>query len=192
MPLSRYTYSGPIDHTLPIDPSKVRGKSVIITGGANGMGETCVRVFAEAGAKVTFGDVNERGREIEKELNNKYNGERTAFVKVDIRDWDEQKLMFETARSKFGSVDVVIANAGISRSSGDSLWNLDDPDGEPTKPDLRIVDVNLKGSFYTWKLAVHYFRKQSESEERDRCFIITGSMVAWIDSPVSHFRYPQP
>ena len=60
-----------------------------------------------------------------------------------------------------------------------------DPNGEPTKPDLNIVDVNLNGTFYTWKLAVHYFRKQPETEDRDRCFIITGSMVAWIDSPVS-------
>ena len=43
----------------------------------------------------------------------------------------------------------------------------------------------MDGTFYTWKLAVHYFRKQPDSEERDRCFIITGSMVAYIDSPVS-------
>lgn len=147
------------------------------------MGETCVRAFAEAGALVTFGDVNERGHDVEKELNEKYGEGRTSFVKVDIRDWDQQKKMFESARSKFGSVDVVIANAGISRSSGDSLWNLDPVDGEPTKPNLNIIDVNLRGSFYTWKLAVHYFRQQPEAEARDRCFIITGSMVAWIDSP---------
>jgi hypothetical protein len=50
---------------------------------------------------------------------------------------------------------------------------------------LNIVRVNIDGTFYTWKLAVHYFRKQPVNDERDRCFIITGSMVAWIDSPVS-------
>lgn len=61
-----------------------------------------------------------------------------------------------------------------------------DPEGEPTKPDLKIVKVNLDGTLYTWKLAVHYFRKQPDTEDRDRCFIITGSMVAWIDSPVCH------
>ena len=60
-----------------------------------------------------------------------------------------------------------------------------DPNGPPTKPDLNIVRVNLDGTFYTWKLAVHYFRKQPDLDERDRCFIITGSMVAYIDSPVS-------
>ncbi|KAI8310745.1 5'-hydroxyaverantin dehydrogenase [Colletotrichum sp. SAR11_59] len=109
MPLPRYTYTGPTDHTIIPDRSSVKGKSVIITGGANGMGE--------------------------------------------------------------------------ARSSGDSLWNLEDPNEQPTKPDLNIVNVNLLGSLYTWKLAVHYFRMQPDTEERDRCFIITGSMVGWIDSP---------
>jgi len=103
----------------------MRGKSVIVTGGANGIGETCVRQFVAAGAFVTFGDVNERGKEIEKELN--ADGEKVAFVKCNIRSWEDQKLLFETAkqRSPAKSVDIVLANAGISRSSGDSLWNLD-------------------------------------------------------------------
>lgn len=126
MPLPRYTYTGPVDHTVPPTRAALVGKSVIVTGGANGMGEVAVRDFVSAGAFVTFADVNEaRGKSIEAELN--ADGERCAFVKCDIRDWEEQKAMFETtrARSPAKSVDVVIANAGISRSSGDSLWNLD-------------------------------------------------------------------
>jgi len=128
--------------------------------------------------------MSKRGIEIEKQLN--ADSKRVAFVECDIRDWDSQIRLFETAKSQSpnNSVDVVIANAGISRSSGDSLWTLDDANSAPTKPDLNIVNVNLTGTFYTWKLAVHYFRKQALGEERDRCFIITGSMVAWIDSPV--------
>ncbi|KAH8897971.1 NAD(P)-binding protein [Thozetella sp. PMI_491] len=185
MSLPRYQYTGPIDHTVVPDRTKVQGKSVIVTGGANGMGETMVRDFVAAGAYVTFGDVNERGKDIEKELNDANGKEVCTFVKVDIRNWDQQKAMFDTAKSRspHNSVDIVIANAGISRSSGDSLWNLDDPKGEPTKPDLNIIRVNIDGSLYTWKLAVHYFRQQPDVPERDRCFIFTGSMVAWIDSP---------
>lgn len=123
--LPRYTYTGPVDHTVVPDKSKMKGKSVVVTGGANGIGEACVRAFVAAGAFVTFGDLSERGKEIEKELN--ADGDRVAFVKCDIRSWDEQKTLFETAVSKSPShsVDVVLANAGISRSSGDSLWNLD-------------------------------------------------------------------
>ena len=73
--------------------------------------------------------MSDRGFVLQDELNAAAGGgkEVCAFVKVDIRDWEQQKAMFETARSKspHRSVDVVIANAGISRSSGDSLWNLD-------------------------------------------------------------------
>ena len=125
MPVPRYTYNGPVDHTVVPDKCKVKGKSVIITGGANGMGEAFVRTFTTAGAFVTFGDLHPRGAEIEKELNT--DGQKTAFVRCDIRNWDDQINLFETAKSRSPSksVDIVIANAGISRSSGDSLWNLD-------------------------------------------------------------------
>jgi NAD(P)-dependent dehydrogenase (short-subunit alcohol dehydrogenase family) len=58
-----------------------------------------------------------------------------------------------------------------------------DPKGAPTKPDLNIIRVNIDGTLYTWRLAVHYFRQQPDTPDRDRSFIITGSMVAWIDSP---------
>lgn len=91
------------------------------------MGESCVRAFVDAGAYVTIGDFNDRGVEIAKELNEKHGKDVCVFVKVDIRDWDQQKAMFETAKAKSpqNSVDIVIANAGISRSSGDSMWQLD-------------------------------------------------------------------
>jgi len=125
MPLSKYEYTGPIDHTVVPDRSKMKGRSVIVTGGANGMGEVMVRQFVNAGAFVTFGDMDPRGADLEKELNTQ--GEKAAFVKCDIRNWDHQVKLFETAERKSpnNSVDVVIANAGISRSSGDSLWVLD-------------------------------------------------------------------
>lgn len=245
MLVPKYTYTGPVDHTIPTDRSRAAGKSVIVTGGANGMGEACVRDFVRAGAFVTIADSDDaRGRELERELNDAAAAdgrEVCVFVKVDIRDWDQVKAVFETARTRSPSrsVDVVLANAGISRNSGDSLWTLHgelfrsilfyflffffwsfgstgtfvqfsswhflsfflsskkrfklltserellDPNDEVAKPDLNIVNVNLVGTLYTWKLAVHYFRKQPESADRDRCFIITGSMVAYIDSPAN-------
>lgn len=135
MPVAKYNYTGPIDQTVVPDTKQVNGKSVIVTGGANGMGEVMVRAFVRAGAFVTFCDVNSRGTEIEKELN--AHGKKCAFVRCDLRDWDGQIHVFETAKaeSPAHSVDVVIANAGISRSSGDSLWILD---GWRFRPDYRM------------------------------------------------------
>jgi NAD(P)-dependent dehydrogenase (short-subunit alcohol dehydrogenase family) len=141
--LPPYQYTGPVDCTIPPDPTKLKGKSVIVTGGkpfpvpsrvrpsltkhstsgANGMGETTVRQFAAAGAYVTIADVNvERGQQLAAEL-----APNAQFVKCNIVSWDEQVAMFEAAiaNSPSKSCDVVIANAGISRASGDSLWPLD-------------------------------------------------------------------
>jgi NAD(P)-dependent dehydrogenase (short-subunit alcohol dehydrogenase family) len=127
MPIPRYTYTGPVDHTVKPDLSQVKGKSVIVTGGANGMGEAMVRSFVAAGAFVTIADMHPRGTDLAKELNSSAGEEVAVFVKCDIRSWEDQIKLFETAKAKSpsNSIDVVIANAGISRSSGDSLWNLD-------------------------------------------------------------------
>lgn len=84
MPIPWYEYTGPIDHTVLINYAKLKGKSVIITGGANSIGETCVWNFAEIGAYVTIADVNKRRYKLSLELNKKYNDKRMTFVKVDI------------------------------------------------------------------------------------------------------------
>lgn len=53
------------------------------------------------------------------------------------------------------------------------------------KPDLRIIEVNLLGSAYTSKLALHYFRRQPFDEARDRCLILKASIAAYADQPGS-------
>ncbi|KAJ5756631.1 hypothetical protein N7533_006174 [Penicillium manginii] len=172
--LPPYEYTGPVDCTIPPDCAVLKDKSVIVTGG------NIPRLIV---AYVTIADLNEeRGKQVAEELS-----PNAQFVKCNITSWDDQVEMFEAAikNSPHKSCDIVIANAGISRASGDDLWPLDDPSSPPVKPELSIVNVNLIGTMYTWKLAVHYFRKQPDTEDRDRCFIITGSMVSWIDSPAN-------
>ena len=181
MPLPPYSYNGPLDCSVVPDKSQLKGKSVIVTGGANGLGEGYVRAFSAAGAFVTFGDVNEaRGKELVAELG----PEAVYFTKCDTRNWDEQVQMFNDAvtKSPNRSCDIIIANAGIGRGDGDPLCKLDDPNSDPVKPNLNIIDINLVGVIYTFKLAVHYFRRQPESPDRDRCFIFKGSIMGIMDS----------
>lgn len=65
------------------------------------------------------------------------------------------------------------------------MENSTDPNGEPTEPKLRILQINLIGVIYTLKLAMHYFRAQPEADARDRCFIFKGSIAGLIDQPAS-------
>lgn len=65
------------------------------------------------------------------------------------------------------------------------MENSTDPNGEPTEPKLRILQINLIGVIYTLKLAMHYLRAQPEADARDRCFIFKGSIAGLIDQPAS-------
>lgn len=76
----------------------------------------------------------------------------------------------------------MIANAGIS--GPDPVYILEDKE-EPTKPDLRILDVNLNGVVYTTKLALHYFSRLPDERSRDRCLILQGSIAGFVDQPGS-------
>lgn len=60
-----------------------------------------------------------------------------------------------------------------------------DPAGPPVEPDLRTIDVNLKGMLYTAKLAIHYFRRQPLDASRDRCLILKSSLAGYVDLPGS-------
>ena len=112
--------------------------------------------------------------------------------------------MFEVAvtESPHKSVDVVIANAGVGRGSGDPMMALEglkpspnhaatqlllmslDPNTTPTRPSMHIIDINLIGVMYTLKLAIHYFRRSPKAADRDRCFIFGGSVAGFVDNLV--------
>jgi len=102
-----------------------------------------------------------------------------------VRSWEDQVKVFKSAiaNSPQHSCDIVIANAGIS--GPDPVYALEDPSEDPVKPDLRILEVNLIGVFYTTKLAMHYFRRQPLENNRDRCLILKASIAAYVDQPGS-------
>ena len=114
---------------------------------------------------------------------------RTKFVKCDTASWDDQVALFSTAArfSDSGKIDFVVANAGITKK--DEVFAYD-PSG-PRKPDLKIIDVNIKGPLYTSKLAMHYFVAQNgESQsatQEDTCLVLISSGAGFLDCP----RAPQ-
>lgn len=65
-----------------------------------------------------------------------------------------------------------------------------DPEETPQKPDLNVIDVNIRGVFYTTRLATHYFKRfHRRNEVTDGCLILKGSMAGYIDWPKSR-QYP--
>lgn len=116
------------------------------------------------------------GKALESELNSP----NTIFHKTDISNWDSVLELFQATFTKFGCIDVVLANAGTN--AWDNLLAEEfDSAGKLKAPTMRLMEVNLYGPIYTVKAAVHYFAKHPDKKPCQ--IIMTGSVASLFDGP---------
>lgn len=110
-----------------------QGRVCIVTGGAQGIGEACVRRFAVEGAKPVIVDVDDaRGQALAQELG-------ALYVRCDVGDKAQVDALVAQTLAAHGRIDVLVNNAGIFRAA-DFL--------DVTEADFdAVLRVNLKGSF---------------------------------------------
>lgn len=101
--------------------------------------------------------------------------------KADVTNYDQLANVFQDAFSKDGIIDFVFANAGIIESQDFYKVQKTDP---PPAPDMRSVDVDLKGLISTCYLAQHYFRR-SPHGGRGASLILTASCGSFYPSHYS-------
>ncbi|MBI1930837.1 SDR family NAD(P)-dependent oxidoreductase, partial [Candidatus Poribacteria bacterium] len=90
---------------------RFQGKTIIVTGGASGIGKATANLFAAEGASVVVSDVNPAGEEIAQEINQR--GGSAIFVRTDVsKAADAERLIQETLR-QYGRLDILHNNAGI-------------------------------------------------------------------------------
>ena len=124
---------------------RLDGKTAIITGGSQGIGRATALRFAGEGASVVVADVNEEnGRATVAEIEDA--GGEAVFVATDVTEMDDAEALVDAAVDAFGTVDVLVNNAGITRDA--TLKKMSEEDFD------RVVDVNLKGVFNCTKAAV--------------------------------------
>lgn len=90
----------------------LKGKSVVVTGGGSNIGRAIVLAFAEEGARLTIGDVDIAQASKVAQLALKKHAAGAEVVKTDVTDFDQVKLLFQTAVDKYGTVDVLVNNVG--------------------------------------------------------------------------------
>jgi NAD(P)-dependent dehydrogenase (short-subunit alcohol dehydrogenase family) len=129
---------------------RLEGKIALISGGARGMGAVEARLFAKEGAKVIIGDVLEdEGRKLEAEIN--ATGAEALFARLDVtREEDWQKAV-EVTINRFGELDVLVNNAGISGRGRVENTAVEEWD--------RVMEVNAKGVFLGTKVAIPAMRR---------------------------------
>ncbi|KAF9484424.1 NAD(P)-binding protein [Pholiota conissans] len=169
------------DDQLLAHSDRVQGKVVVITGGANGFGKETALLFAAYGANIVIGDLDVTGAaKVVAEI--KKIGGSAAWIKCNVTKFEEQVELFELAVKKFGSVDIVIPNAGVSEL-GTFRTVAFNKDGKPVKPSMATLEINLYGVLYTAHLATHYLRlNQKENDLKSIVFI--GSVASWMAIPM--------
>ena len=115
------------------------GKTAVITGSARGIGRAIAEKLAEAGANIIISDIMaEVGEVTAKEIADKYSV-KTAFVEANVTKEEDNEKLVATAVEQFGSIDIMVNNAGITK---DGLFmRMSESDF------ARVVDINLKGAF---------------------------------------------
>lgn len=126
---------------------RLENKVAIITGAAQGMGAAHASLFVAEGAKVVITDLNEeKGQALAAEL-----GENAVFVKQNVTSEADWATVLATAEEKFGPVNVLVNNAGITMAK-----NMLDVTVEEYK---RIVDINQLSVFIGMKTVASSMQK---------------------------------
>lgn len=124
-------------------------RTVIVTGGSRGIGASISTRFAKEGYNIVINYLNndERAMSLKKELEQAYNAN-VLLVKADVSNEEDVKRLIDETINKFGKLNCLVNNAGIS---------IDKPFLEKTKDDfLNVLSTNLVGPFLTCKYAYNY------------------------------------
>ena len=126
-------------------------KVVLITGGAGGIGQATAQKFLNRGASVEIWDMDaEAGKELVNEWTSE--GQQVHFEVVDVTDYDSVKEAMDELHQRWGRLDVLVNNAGITRDATLKKMSTDDWQ--------KVVDVNLNGVFYCGKAAAEIMSEQ--------------------------------
>jgi len=131
--------------------NRVKNKVAIVTGGSNGIGRSACLLLAKEGAKVAVTDIlDQDGEEVAKEIQKKDGIGR--FWHLDVSKEKEVERVFAEIAKEFGSIDVLVNNAGITGANkpthelGEEEWD-------------RVFTVDVKGVFFCTKHAIPYLKK---------------------------------
>ena len=153
----------------------LEGKTAIITGGSRGIGKGIALVFAQHGANVafTYSSSVESANSLEKELSNY--GVKVKSYQSNAADHKESQDLVENVLKDFGSIDVLVNNAGITKDN--LLMRMGEEDFD------KVIEVNLKSVFNMTKAVQRTMLKQRKGS------IINMSSVVGVKGNAGQSNY---
>ncbi|MBU8893082.1 MAG: 3-oxoacyl-[acyl-carrier-protein] reductase [Bacteroidales bacterium] len=153
----------------------LEGKTAIVTGAARGIGKFIAVKLAEHGANIAFTDLeyNDAAKEVEKQLQNL--GVKAKGYASDASKFEETQNLVDEIQNEFGSIDVLVNNAGITQDT--LLMRMTEQQWDA------VIAVNLKSVFNFTKAAQKYMLKQKSGS------IINMSSVVGVSGNAGQANY---
>jgi 3-oxoacyl-[acyl-carrier protein] reductase len=153
----------------------LEGKTVIITGASRGIGRGIAEVFAKQGANIafTYRSSDEKAKSLQDELS--ANGCKVKGYKSDASNFEAAQQLAVDVLEEFGSIDVLVNNAGITKDGLLMRMSEDDFD--------RVMDINMKSVFNMTKAVLRPMLKQRKGS------IINMSSVVGVKGNAGQANY---
>jgi meso-butanediol dehydrogenase/(S,S)-butanediol dehydrogenase/diacetyl reductase len=153
-----------------MDPKRLAGKNVVITGAAQGMGAANAMYFAAQGANVVLGDLNLEGVKAVADNINEAGVGKAIAVSMNVTKRADHTAAVQACVDAFGSINVYLNNAGVNKPKmfldiDDENWDL-------------IMNVNAKGMLYGMQEATKQMIKQGPMEDHPYKIINVGSILS--------------
>ena len=152
--------------------ARLQDKVIIITGAAQGMGATHARLCIEAGAKVVLTDINaEKGQALAAEL-----GSQALFLQHNVTSEDDWTQVIAATQAHFGTINVLVNNAGITQSKSILETSLDDY--------RRILEINQVSVFLGMKAVIPSMQASQQGSIINISSIngLVGGAIGYTDS----------
>ena len=127
---------------------RLKDKIAIVTGGARGIGKAISELFAREGATVIILDLLPQGQKVTDSIND--TGKRAEYHQVSVTDKTAVEGVFKEVNNKYGRIDILINNAGITRDR--TLEKMSEEEWDA------VIEVNLKGVFICTQAVVPYMK----------------------------------
>ncbi len=156
---------------------RLKDKVALITGAGSGIGRETALLFAQEGASIVVVDINDEGGQETVNMVEAQNGQ-AVYLHADVSKATDCENMVQTAEERYGKLNVMFNNAGISHIHDDDAVNTEEDVWDLT------MDINLKGVFLGCKYGIPALRRAGGGS-----IINTASFVALVGAATPQLAY---
>jgi NAD(P)-dependent dehydrogenase (short-subunit alcohol dehydrogenase family) len=160
---------------------RLDGRTVLVTGGASGLGGATVDMVVDAGGRALILDINQHAGQSKASTH----GDRARFVQADVTSEAAVQLAVDTAVRELGGLHGVVNAAGVAPA--ERVLPKDGP--QPLAHFTRTIQINLIGTFNVIRLAAAAMANNMPNDAGERGVIVNTASVAAFDGQIGQAAY---